>query len=51
MPGLQARVLRKLRARDVLSCEVMAAMQVAERVAQAIPNGISNKLDGLTKHY
>ncbi|CAL5226851.1 g9717 [Coccomyxa viridis] len=25
--------------------------EVAERVAQAIPNGISNKLDGLTKHY
>lgn len=29
----------------------MAAVQVAERVAQAIPNGIVTKLDGLTKHY
>ena len=32
-------------------CEVIAAMQVADRVAQAIPNGIATKLDGLTKHY
>ena len=45
------RAQTKRQSKNCWDGEVRAAMQVAERVAQALPNGISTKLDGLTKHY